>query len=282
MTGTIVSFTSIPSRIERIGPVIESLRRQTAKIDAIILWIPQTYRRPEFRGYTLPNPPAGVEVRYCDLDYGPATKILPAAKAFGNQDVRIIYCDDDEIYDPDWAEALISASERYPDDCIAINGLNVASVDHEVFSRSWRFRFLNITTLNLYRQFYRRRAPWRRPGIGPVDICQGFGGVLVRPRFLGPEAYSIPDVLWTVDDIWLSGHMVTRGVTIRRVSERKKCRRSDLSRIDDLTSYSHNSIGRIKADHLCVEYYRERYGIWRQPKMWTGTPGLPGLRRLPV
>jgi len=282
VTGTIISFTSIPSRIGRLGPVVESLRNQTAKIDSIILWVPRNYRRAEFKNYTLPRPPGGVEICYCDVDYGPATKILPAAKAFANEDVRIIYCDDDEIYEPDWAQTLVSASEEYPDDCVAINGLLAASVDHEVFSRSWRFRALSLSTIGLYRRSYRRRAPWRRPGIGPVDICQGFGGVLVRPKFFEPEVYEIPDVLWTVDDIWLSGHMVSNGITIRRVSDRKKCTKSELAGIDDLTSRSQKGIDRIKADHMCVAYYRNRYGIWPKATAGARTSHVAGSRHKPA
>lgn len=279
MTGNIISLTSIPSRIGGIGPVVESLRSQTARIDAIILWVPRTYRRVEFRDHIFPKPPRGIEIRYCDVDYGPATKVLPAAKAFADEDVRIIYCDDDEIYQPDWAQTLVSASEKYPDDCVAINGLCASSIDHEFFSRSWQFRTLNIATFDLYRQFYRRRQPWKRPGIGPVDICQGFGGVLVRPKFFGPEVYEIPDVLWTVDDIWLSGHLATRGVTIRRVSDRKKCEKSNLAGVDDLTSHTYNSIGRIKADHMCVEHYRRNYGIWQRHLARSRLAELAGLRR---
>jgi len=254
MTDTIISLTSIPPRIERIGSVVESLLRQTARIDAVILWVPRTYRRPEYKDYTVPKLPSGIEVRYCDFDYGPATKILPAARSFGGEDVRIIYCDDDEIYEPGWAETLIRSGDEYPDDCVAINGLLVAATDHADFVRSWRFRALNIVTLEFYRLYYRSRNENARPGIGPVDIAQGFGGVMVRPHFFGPEAYEIPDILWTVDDIWLSGHMASRGVTIRRVANRRMCEKAEAAFVDDLTSYAYKGNDRIAAEFACVEW----------------------------
>jgi hypothetical protein len=99
--------------------------------------------------------------------------------------------------------------------------------------------------------------------VGPVDICQGFGGTLVRPDFFGPEVFDIPDLLWTVDDIWLSGHLATRGVTIRQVSPRKMCEKTEMASVDALTHYEHDNHDRIAADLACVEYFRKKHGIWR-------------------
>jgi hypothetical protein len=262
MTATIINFTSIPPRMGKLQKVVDGLRAQTARIDGIILWVPKTYRRTDFRGYSLPVFPRGIEVRQCDEDFGPATKILPAVQAFAGQDVRLIYCDDDELYFPEWADALIRGSLEHPKACVAVNGLNVASVDYEMRARSASSLWRNRLTLGLYGRYQRRFRRPPRPGIGPVDICQGFGGVLVRPEFFGPEVYSIPDILWTVDDIWLSGHLAMRGVPIQRISARKLCQKSDLAGVHDLTSYSYESHDRISADHRCVQYYRETYGVW--------------------
>jgi hypothetical protein len=188
---------------------------------------------------------------------------LPAVQAFAGKDVRIIYCDDDELYAPHWAETLVAGSDQYPGECVAVSGQFVATLDHEVFVRSLRYKLLNVLTLDGFRHYYRRRHRPKRPGLGPVDICQGFGGVLVRPHFFGPEVYKIPDILWTVDDIWLSGHLASRGIPIRRVSDKKLCRKSELASVHDLTSYTYKQHDRIAVDHMCVEYYRKNYSIWR-------------------
>lgn len=263
MTDTVINFTSIPPRMARLDRIIEGLRAQTARIDAIILWVPKTYRRPEFRDYTIPKLPSGIEIRYCEEDYGPATKVLPAVREFAGKDIRLIYCDDDELYMPQWAETLIRGSDEHPQACVTVSGQFVATLDYEVFVRSPRYRLLNMLTLDGFRRYYRNRHRPRPPGIGPVDICQGFGGVLVRPHFFGPEVYDIPDILWTVDDVWLSGHLTSRGIPIRRVSDRKLCGKSELASVHDLTSYSYQQHDRIAVDHMCVEYYRKNYGIWR-------------------
>lgn len=48
VTKTIISLTTIPSRVQGLDRTIESFRAQTAEIDAIIVWMPRNYRRPEF------------------------------------------------------------------------------------------------------------------------------------------------------------------------------------------------------------------------------------------
>lgn len=263
MADTIISLTTIPSRMGNIFPTLESLLRQTAAIKSVILWVPRKYRRPEFGDFQIPKFPAGIEIMRCDEDYGPATKVLPAARHFAGEKVNIIYCDDDEIYEPDWAETLIRNSELYPSDCIAIMGLTTRWVKDAAFRRSAKFRILNLLTLDLYRRYYARKNYGARPGPGIVDLCQGFGGVLVRPDFFPPSAYDIPDIIWTVDDIWLSGQMQLNGVQIRRVSTTKKCIKSEVAKVSDLSRYIFNGFDRVDSDFLAVKYFQEKYGIWR-------------------
>lgn len=261
MTSTIVSFTTIPSRMHNLDRVIEGFRAQTAKIDGFILWVPKKYRRPEFSGYSVPKLPTDIDVRFCDEDFGPATKVLPAIHEFTGQDIQIIYCDDDEFYQANWAETLIQAAKENPDECATICGLQVASVDFDAYIQSQYFRWMNRLSLGIQRNLPWRRRP-TRPRSGIVDICQGFGGVLVRPEFFGPDVFEIPDVAWTVDDIWLSGHLAVRGISKRRVSPRKLCEKTESAYVDALSSYVYSGYDRIKADHMCVEYYRKNYGIW--------------------
>ena len=54
--------------------------------------------------------------------------------------------------------------------------------------------------------------PLKREGY--VDILEGFAGGLVRPDMFGPADAIIPDRLWAVDDIWLSGMMARKGLGI--------------------------------------------------------------------
>ena len=77
----IVSLSTIPPRFDKIGETLKSLLNQSVKADHIYLYIPETYRRfPDWDGQ-LPHVPDGITIRRTDIDLGPATKVLPAARA---------------------------------------------------------------------------------------------------------------------------------------------------------------------------------------------------------
>jgi len=40
------------------------------------------------------------------------------------------------------------------------------------------------------------------------------GGVSVKPKFFDNEFFKIPDTLWSVDDIWLSGCFKRQNINI--------------------------------------------------------------------
>lgn len=263
MSDVIISLTTIPPRMTKLGATFDSLLRQTRSASSIILWLPKKYRRESFNDYRPPEVPPGVEIRYSDVDYGPATKILPAVRAFAGQDVKLIYCDDDEVYEPDWAELLVNQSEQFPNQCISTMGKTIARVEYHYFKRTWPYHLRNTVTLGFYRRWYLRQAPKLKSKAGPVDICQGFGGVLIKPHFLPATAFDIPDILWTVDDIWLSGQMMINGIRVRRASDVKKTQQTEAARIDSLTDLTHDGFDRVAADMRCVNYFREKYGIWK-------------------
>lgn len=270
MPPSIISLTTIPPRMDRIRPTLESLLRQTAKIDAVILWIPRSYRRPEFGAFTLPEMPPGVEVRRCDIDYGPATKILPTVDAFRGSDARILYCDDDRIYDPGWAARLLAASDVHPDACITEVGEVVHLTLKKAFKATPAYRCLTIATLGIFGGFYRRRMRALEVGIGRVDICKGYGGVLVRPGFFPPSAFDIPDLLWTVDDIWLSGQLALAGVHIRKIAETEMAAKTEVAGVAPLVGYVYADHGREQANVACIRHFQERYGIWKGPSATGG------------
>lgn len=263
MPTSIISLTTIPPRMDRIRPTLESLLRQTAKIDTLILWIPRAYRRPEFGSFTLPEMPAGVEIRRCDIDYGPATKVLPAVEAFRGTDARILYCDDDRIYDARWAERLLAASDVHPTACIAAVGEVVALTMKKAFKATPTYRTLARATLGVFSAVYRRGMRALEADAGRVDICKGYGGVLVRPHFFGPQAFDIPDLLWTVDDIWLSGQLALASVAIQKVANADDSQKTDLADVDALVDYVYADHRREQANVACIRYFQEMHGIWR-------------------
>ena len=49
---------------------------------------------------------------------------------------------------------------------------------------------------------------------GYVAIGEGYGGFMVKPQFFDKTMWDIPPVMWTVDDVWLSGHLDSKGIGI--------------------------------------------------------------------
>ena len=76
---------------------------QTAVIDGVILYISETSKRFEEGVNHLPAIPEGDEMRLTEQDLGPATKDLPAVKKYAQEVIAVIFCDDDKIYDCNWA-----------------------------------------------------------------------------------------------------------------------------------------------------------------------------------
>ena len=254
----VVSLTTIPARLAHLGPTLHSILTQSRRPDRIVLYLPKTYRRPEFGSYDVPTLPEGVEVRICDADFGPATKILPAVREFSGGHTKIIYCDDDQIYDAGWIERLSEKSLAFPNDCIADRGLRVGKLDARAKPRETGYRLRRLASLGLWR-------PMKRYDAGEDDIVEialGFGGVLVRPEFLPPTAFEIPDVLWTVDDIWLSGQMALNGITVRQASAKRLSTNGEAADMASLLDSEIEGHGRNAANQACVEYFRKTHGIW--------------------
>jgi hypothetical protein len=241
---------------------LQSLVRQSAPVDAVVLWIPERYRRSEFRNDDIPVVPRGVEIRRCRVDYGPATKVLPCVEAFRGVDVNILYCDDDRIYHPDWAANLLRGSEAHPGECIAEAGEVIELAIRRAFKASPDYRALRALTLGTFGYFFRRRNRKLDPGSGRIDIAHGYGGVLVRPEFIADAAFDIPDVLWTVDDVWLSGHLAVSGIAIRKIARNPSSDKTQVAGVSALIDYVADDHGRIAANLACIRYFQERYGIW--------------------
>src|SRR5690606_32801577 len=89
---------------------------------------------------------------------------------------------------------------------------------------------------------------------GYVDILCGFGGVMVRPEFFDAEAFDIPEVLWSVDDPWLSGHLERRGVPIWLNHRHRMPRDGQSSRRNALLHLVVDGHDRGAADHAAIRH----------------------------
>jgi len=275
---TIISLTSIPPRFAGLAPVLRSLLDQTAPIDEIRVYIPKRYRRrPEWSGQR-PDLPAGVRLVVVDDDLGPASKVLHAARDLSGCDVPILFCDDDRIYPRTWARGLLAAHAERRGECVAAIGRHLsadgsgtpcatrprAKVGKQRFDPYYRFR-------RLRQQWSERRfrtageKPSRRSVLraGYVDFLQGYAGAVMRPDFVDEAFYDIPDDIWMVDDIWLSGHLARRNIPIWVPRRQEICRRAANAPIEALRTSVFNDSDRDGSNHRAISYFQESYGIWR-------------------
>lgn len=274
----IVTLSSIPPRFSKIGATLQSLLRQTAQIDRIFLYIPNAYRRfPDWDG-RLPDVPDCVEIRRTKADLGPATKVLAAAMEFRGQDVDLLLCDDDRLYPPGWAAGLMKDRAAHPGAAIANLGVQAymltASTQPRVHQpraeRSWRITDLEFQAKFLWRQICAgrnwrqvdepRRRVFKRSGY--VDIFEGCAGVLVRPEYFDDVAYDIPAVLWTVDDVWLSGMLARAGVPIWLHGNVHEPDDTEAEVHEPLVTSVVDGADRRTANRMAVEYMQKTFGVW--------------------
>jgi hypothetical protein len=229
-----VSLTSIPPRFDRLGPVLNALLAQRPAPAAVILSLPRSYRR--FPGPVRPPAlPDAVEVIWSDADIGPAAKALIPARRLAGQVGRLIYCDDDWIYPPGWAAALL------------------AGAGDQVASTGQGFCVERL-----------KRQSDAQPGFS--DIAQGYAGVCVDPAWLSGADMTPPDVAWPVDDIWLSGQLARQGIAVRDVALARAGMRPAFGDRYGLQHTSIDGLPRHAANLACVEELTRRYGLWPAAK----------------
>lgn len=273
----VVSLSSIPPRFGKLYQTLDSLKRQEG-VSKIELWLPKKYRR--FPDYTADNfvVPDGVVLRQCDYDLGPATKILPAAFHYRGSQARILYCDDDKIFPTGWANSFIAASKNFERCAIAAIGNwidqyegGVSRIPKHERARRQRTAFdLEYRFKKIKRRLH--SAIWQKQFVKPtpsrwfkrsgfIDIMEGYGGVLIHPDFFLDNDARIPDPIWRVDDIWLSGLMAARNVSIigshlspMPISQEEV---TDALNEDNSIPYS-----RRELETAAIKYFQATHGVW--------------------
>lgn len=274
----IVTLSSIPPRFALIGPTLESLLQQDRRPDRILVYIPLRYRRfPNWDG-TLPNVPSGVEIRRADHDFGPATKILPAVRDFEHDDVELLFCDDDRLYPKDWTSIFIALRAAHPSAALCRIGRHAETLAesagtgrrHPRAVRRWRLTDWRFQLKFLWHQaragrnWRQVRAPHRKvyKRSGYIDVFEGFGGVMVRPGFFDAAAFDIPEILWTVDDVWLSGMVTRNGIPIWLEANLVDPMETDADTKAPLAQSVIDNATRDQANAMAVGYMQKTHGIW--------------------
>jgi hypothetical protein len=272
----VISLSAIPPRFTELQPALEGLLKQTAKIDEIRLYIPKKYRRfPDWDGQ-LPAVPKGITIIQPDEDLGPATKVLFAARDLAGTDTDLIYCDDDRIYHPEWFARMIKARGDRTDIAVATSVLgHLGEIGITVPSRHGTPPRQRTTPLHAYK-LVRRKLKQAITGAtdpkphhlvrfqtaGFDHIAEGFGAVLIKPDFFDKTMFDIPPVLWSVDDIWLSGHLERKGIGILCASGFEIPPTTGAHDQAALFDNVFDGADRYEANAACVKYMQDTYGIW--------------------
>ncbi len=268
----IITLTTIPPRLPNLLRKLASLERQSVKADHVEIYIPRKYRRFPVVDFQLPKLPSWASIVRVEEDLGPATKILPAAKKWRGEDVDLLLCDDDRIEDPQWLSRFALARQERPKDIICEVAWNV----HERFGwthetqdlpraklaenrgRTLDYKLKKLLTLGLYQppfQMYETS--------GYSDIFMGVHGALVPPKAFHEDAWTIPDIVWTVDDVWLSGMAKANGYGVWvNAAIRPIYRDGKFDKVAALKNFVEQGIDRSGADRMCVDMLRKQYGIW--------------------
>lgn len=190
----VITLTTIPSRLDRIVPVLMSLIDQDVPADRIILAAPVHSLREDapYSNAILETLPDEVTVLRCE-DQGPATKLLPALKEYPGS--LLVVVDDDAIYPRNFIATLLAAHRRIPDAAFGYRGVQIKG---ETDFADLHHKFATAVKIDMH-----------------VDILFGTWGYLVPPGALGKEVHNFseyPDEVHWVDDVWISGHLAKRGV----------------------------------------------------------------------
>ena len=244
----IASLSTVPDRINNLGPTIRSLLEQTRPPDEIVLAIPEFSVR-EQRSYVVPKYISRlprVRVLHCAEDWGPATKFIGAIRdelAAGRENTLIMVVDDDRLYPRDALETYLYYREQLPNAALCFRGAAMPS------TLDW----------DDARMIYAKDV--REPR--PVAVITGCGSYLVQPRFFDQSLWDYskaPSVAFYIDDIWISAWLSRRGV--KRYVIPASARMRSVSR--QRRTVSLNKIpGRQKLNNETIAFFRDAWDIIR-------------------
>jgi hypothetical protein len=207
----VATLATIPSRISKIGPVIDSIKAQTRAPDRIYVCICEFSLR-EQSPYDVPDwlrQDASVEVVVSPRDYGPATKLLAMLDRERDASTRIVIVDDDWAYNPDMVEELERRFEGLERAAVGLSGGRLP--------RHWTTMEARIgqeidAKPQLRHQLVFVAEP---PNDVAVDILQfGFGALVLRGWFDDDiRELVVPlEPLFFADDVLLSGYLESKGI----------------------------------------------------------------------
>lgn len=202
----VVSFTSYPARIRLAAAAAASLLRQSAKPDAVVLWLDEA----EFPRRDADLPPVfadlrqrGLLVLWCRPGLRSYKKLVPSIETW--PEALLVTADDDIFYPPDWLSGLLAVHRSHPSDIAA-------------------YRVRRIAFDRLGRILPYAKWPLNEPAIDVPDpallLPTTGGGVLFPPHSLHPavtDEATFLRVAPNADDLWFWAMAARNATRVRRV-----------------------------------------------------------------
>lgn len=209
----IASLTTMPDRYYKIIKTLESLQRQTHKLDAIYLSLPIRSRRLNIEYPPVPPEINNLCTTVSCTDFGPITKILGGLLAEEDPETVIITFDDDMIYPETIVENLLLHHYTYPNSAIGSSGMLL------------RYSCPLCAITPNENNFLYRFPKFKVPAEGrKVDSIYGYPGALYLRKFFPSKDKLETDFLNYVflnhdmfmnDDIVISGFLSLKNIERR-------------------------------------------------------------------
>ncbi len=186
----VASITSFPARVHTLHLTIESLLRQSVKLDKIIIYL----EKEKFESVEIPLKLSnlkkkGVEIVFVDENLRSHLKYFYAMQTY--PDAVVITFDDDIIYNSRVVETLMATHRIFPSSVVGTRCTRMLCDENGVIFNYMRWK-RNDATLSEEPSFY--------------CFPSGVGGVLYPPKALAREAFNCSQIYALcplADDIWL-------------------------------------------------------------------------------
>lgn len=244
----IVSFSSLPDRIQQLTPTIRCLLEQTRPPDEIVLALPAFSLRQNC-AYFVPQYLSEfprLRILHCEKDWGPATKFIPVIqeeKRAGREETLVMVVDDDRVYPRDAVETFLHYHAQLPEAALCFRG---GPMPRSLDWRDSRLFFANEI-----------REPKR------VAVMSGCGSYLLQPRFFDEALWDYSDApqgAFYMDDIWISGSLDRRGVE-KYVVPASGLMRSVVQQMGTMTLHDVPR-GRRENNNEAIAYFRETWNVF--------------------
>ena len=233
----VACLTSLPHRLPGIGRTIQSLLDQHVPADAIYLNLPRSYVR--FKESLLTVVPESlrrlpITINMVDVDYGPATKLIPTLIKETDPSTVIITVDDDMIFKPTLFGLLLRRHMNNPRMAYGNAG--------QMIDTDGKFGPAVV------------RTAWQwKDNDYPVDILEAFRGAIYSRSFFQDlsEVVNISTECFFTDDIWISAFLARRRIPRIKVVEGWGDT-AEFAENDNITPLRNDNVNGTKRNDLCA------------------------------